>query len=338
MVERTNGNDFLRYARLILEQGLLPSEQRAILDQMAKIEEDRGNYEEARKIYKIQLEKAKIDTQDKDRGGIYRILSELVRLAFLQGDDVDAKLVLEDKLQIAISRGNNKEQVNALYELCKLQVQMGNLNDADVLCRDAVEISRQIEYRVGETDVLTLQGSIQFGLKKFKSAFDFYEAALHHSLAMNDHMRSSVIRSQMEVLNTIMGKQIFISYSHHDRGFVEQLAKDLKFAGFPVWWDEWEIKVGHSIIKKVSEGIGKSAYLAIVLSPSSVESDFVQRELNSALVTQLKSKKIEILPLLISDCEVPLLLIDTHYADFRLDYQSGFRKLLDRLTDTPTID
>ena len=284
----------LRYPRLVLEWDLLQAEQGTILSQMAEIEEDRGNYEEARKIYRKQLEKAKNDTRGKDRGTIYQILSEIARLAILQGDNIDAQHVLKDKLEIAQKQGNYKEQVNALYELGKLQVKMGKFVDADALCRQGTEISRRIKYLVGETDILMLQGSVQFGMKKFGNTLKSYKEALNYALAMNDQTRSNEIRSQMEILNTIMRKQIFISYSHHDRGFVERLVDDLKTAGFPVWWDELEIKVGHSIIKKVFiDGIPKSAFLAVALSPKSVKSDFVQHELQSALMSQLSGKKIE---------------------------------------------
>jgi hypothetical protein len=43
---------------------------------------------------------------------------------------------------------------------------------------------------------------------------------------------------------------------------------------------------------------------------------------------QLKDRAIRILPVLIEDCDVPLLLDDIKYADFRLDYNKGFTSLL----------
>jgi tetratricopeptide (TPR) repeat protein len=338
MVERSYDDEFLRCSRIVLEQNLLQGEQVALLGQMAEIEEDRGNYEEARKTYRKQLEKVRNDTQSKGKGIIYRILSEIARLAVLQADDVDAVQVLEDKLEVAQKRGSYKEQVNALYELGKLSLKIGNLEEADALSLQGLETSKRIEYRVGEIDILMLQGAIQFGMKKFRSAFEWYEEALHHALAMNDQTRSNETRSQMEVLNTIMGKQIFISYSHHDRVFGERLVNDLKTAGFSVWWDELEIKVGHSIIKKVSEGIGESAFFAVALSPKSVKSDFVQHELETALMGQLSGKKIRVLPLLISDCKIPAFLQVLKWADFRNDYESGLRELLDRLSDVSIDD
>lgn len=134
-----------------------------------------------------------------------------------------------------------------------------------------------------------------------------------------------------EVLKIKLGKNIFISYNYNDRNFVERLASDLKNADFAVWWDEWEIKVGDSIVQKVSEGIKGSAYLGVVLSPHSVQSPWVQREIGAAFIRQLAERKITILPLLIADCEVPILLREIKWANFRFDYEAGFRELLSAL-------
>jgi TIR domain len=67
-------------------------------------------------------------------------------------------------------------------------------------------------------------------------------------------------------------RDLFISYSSKDVGFVERLAKDLGSTGMKVWWDKMEMKVGDSLHKKIQDGITASAWLGIVLSPNSVSS------------------------------------------------------------------
>jgi len=46
--------------------------------------------------------------------------------------------------------------------------------------------------------------------------------------------------------------RVFISYSHADREFVAKLAGDLARNRIVVWWDEWEIKVGDSLLFRVT--------------------------------------------------------------------------------------
>ncbi|MBN1314786.1 MAG: toll/interleukin-1 receptor domain-containing protein [Anaerolineales bacterium] len=48
---------------------------------------------------------------------------------------------------------------------------------------------------------------------------------------------------------------VFISYSHADTVFVNQLCDKLKASGISVWIDKWMIKVGDSLTQKVYEGI-----------------------------------------------------------------------------------
>ncbi len=124
---------------------------------------------------------------------------------------------------------------------------------------------------------------------------------------------------------------VFISYSSKDRAFATRLASDLKTQGLRVWYDQWALKVGDSLIDKISFGISSNDYLVIVLSKSSVTSEWVRKELNTALVREFTEKRVVILPVLIEDCEIPPFLSDKIYADFRSDYASGLHKLLDTL-------
>ncbi len=124
---------------------------------------------------------------------------------------------------------------------------------------------------------------------------------------------------------------VFISYNTEDRPFAERLAKDLAFHGLHVWWDQWEMKVGDSLTEKIQDGISRSSWLAVVLSPRSVKSPWVKRELAAALAQEIESEKVVVLPVLVADCIVPPFLRDKIYADFRSSYRAGLGALLRRL-------
>lgn len=122
---------------------------------------------------------------------------------------------------------------------------------------------------------------------------------------------------------------VFLSYSSHDKAIVWRLAKDLKDAGIHVWLDQWEIKVGDPITQKIQEGLKTCDYLAVWLTFSSVSSQWVQREWGAKYHEEISNGKVIILPLLAESCELPPLLRDKRYADFRCDYQSGLKELLE---------
>lgn len=130
----------------------------------------------------------------------------------------------------------------------------------------------------------------------------------------------------------------FISYSHEDASFVNQLAEDLVASGVGVWLDRWEIKVGDSISDRIQSGLQESDYLLVVLSPNSVNSPWVCEELSVARVRQLESRRVIVLPVLYQDCEIPALLRDKLYADCRGErYNQGLQKLLVVLAPSPEI-
>ena len=112
--------------------------------------------------------------------------------------------------------------------------------------------------------------------------------------------------------------KVFISHSSQDKPFARRLGNDLRGRGASVWIDEVEIKVGDSLIEKISEGLEENNALVIILSEASCSSEWVKREVNIALTKEIQGKAIKVYPILLEDCEIPTFLIDKKYADFRL--------------------
>jgi len=125
-----------------------------------------------------------------------------------------------------------------------------------------------------------------------------------------------------------MKNRVFISHSSGDREPVMLLAADLRAAGVEVWLDEWEITVGDRITEKVSEGLRTSDFLAVWLTRDAVESGWVEREWQSQYSREISTRSKRILPLLADSCEMPILLADKRFADFRKDYSRGLAELL----------
>ena len=123
-------------------------------------------------------------------------------------------------------------------------------------------------------------------------------------------------------------KRVFLCHSSADKPFVDRLATDLTQMNVGVWYDKWEIKVGDSILAKISEGIESHDYLVIVLSKNSVQSDWVRLELNAGLMKELENKEVFVLPILLENCEVPIFLKEKRRADFIKSYDAGFEELL----------
>ncbi|MBI4579910.1 MAG: toll/interleukin-1 receptor domain-containing protein, partial [Planctomycetes bacterium] len=65
---------------------------------------------------------------------------------------------------------------------------------------------------------------------------------------------------------------LFISYSHENEEFVNQLIARLLQERVAIWYDRIGIKVGESLFEKIQGAIQEADFLAVVLSKASVQS------------------------------------------------------------------
>lgn len=90
---------------------------------------------------------------------------------------------------------------------------------------------------------------------------------------------------------------VFISHASEDKeDFVRPLAKDLQKHGVRVWYDEFELKVGNSLIDSINKGMQESNYGIIVCSPSFFEKNWTDYEFKSLLTQQINYRRC-ILPI-----------------------------------------
>lgn len=79
--------------------------------------------------------------------------------------------------------------------------------------------------------------------------------------------------------------------------------------------------------------INRLRYLAVILSPNSINSEWVNKELDMAMNEEINGKKLKVLPLLYRKCDIPGFLRGKLYADFTTEkkFDESFSKLLDTL-------
>ncbi len=121
--------------------------------------------------------------------------------------------------------------------------------------------------------------------------------------------------------------RVFVSYSNLDRPIAEMLVHDLQKLSVDVWYDQFEVLVGHDIADKVYEGLLSADFVAVVLTRKSVASRWVQEELSFAKQASIARCGRHILPLLFEQCELPPAIRTLKYADFTGAYDRGFAEL-----------
>ncbi len=77
--------------------------------------------------------------------------------------------------------------------------------------------------------------------------------------------------------------QIFLSYAQSDEGFAKDLSSQLTKRGLSVWSSDEEILPGDNVWLRIGEALKTSKAMIVLVSPESMRSDHVRREIEYAL-------------------------------------------------------
>ncbi len=90
--------------------------------------------------------------------------------------------------------------------------------------------------------------------------------------------------------------ELFISHASEDKvGFVRPLAEALK-VHFKVWYDEYELTMGDSLLGKINAGLASCDYGVVVLSPAFFQKRWPKAELDGLFALEQGNRKV-ILPI-----------------------------------------
>jgi len=138
-----------------------------------------------------------------------------------------------------------------------------------------------------------------------------------------------------------MPTSVFLSHSKEDKPFVRELADFLlkdPSDQIKIWLDERQITPGSNIVTKISDGLATSDFIILILSPASVNTNWVTEEWTDAFWLQTNQQQTKIIPVLYRDCMLPPLLRNKAYIDLRTNHLDGFRQIKTfLLTNQPVV-
>ena len=142
---------------------------------------------------------------------------------------------------------------------------------------------------------------------------------------------------------------LFISYAHQDEAVAKQLYRDLRKSDVPCWFAPHDLRPGTPILRGIEEAIHIQDKFLLILSEHSVNSRWIEREVDAALYQEIKRGQDVLFPIrldnaiLESNVGWATRLQYRHIGDFtnwRDDavYQDAFTRLLQHLkvTQLPT--
>jgi hypothetical protein len=129
----------------------------------------------------------------------------------------------------------------------------------------------------------------------------------------------------------IPNARVFLSHSSHDKAFARRLGEDLKRHGAKVWLDEAALEPGGRWRQQLDTAIADNDFIIAVLTPSSVDSEWVHYEIDQAMAQGEREGRIKLIPLLREHCNVPPELIQLQLINFvgPGSYRRGLHRLIE---------
>ncbi|WLG30192.1 toll/interleukin-1 receptor domain-containing protein [Pseudomonas lurida] len=130
---------------------------------------------------------------------------------------------------------------------------------------------------------------------------------------------------------------IFLSHNYQDKPVVEPVAIELRkiYGQESVFYDDWSIQPGDSIIGKMNEGLASPDFFLFFVTENSLKSGMVGLEWQSALHQAAKGK-ITFVPVRVDGVALPAILMDKAYIDMhRNGIDTTIQQIKDRISGKP---
>ena len=124
-------------------------------------------------------------------------------------------------------------------------------------------------------------------------------------------------------------QEVFLSHSSQNRSFAKWLKGELNQRGVRAWYSETHIVGAQQWHDEIGKALDRCDWFLVILSPSSIKSIWVKRELVFALENERYNKRI--IPVLYRPCNLKLLswtLSSMQQVDFTRKREAGLIELL----------
>ncbi len=137
-------------------------------------------------------------------------------------------------------------------------------------------------------DMAGLRGTVRSSIRQLPGALPVAQEAPLASVP-------SLVRDQMPSPDTDQDREfdVFISHASEDKDeVVRPLAHALHNGGLSVWYDEFELKIGDSLRKKIDNGLAKSRFGIVVFSQVFLTKGWTNYELDGIVTKSVGGEQV----------------------------------------------
>ncbi|WP_461789707.1 TIR domain-containing protein [Pedobacter sp.] len=238
---------------------------------------------------------------------VNRIETEIAALHKKIADETKKEL---DKNKQINSIQNSITKNTSISSIQSKQRQMqGYMNDILSCKKKTADYQKQIASKTTELGrkKLELRKAEETAIKKQQKEQADFQKKLQQDYqrqknAMDELFNQNYLNQTINIVSdepeaTEKEYDFFISHASEDKeAFVRIFADGLRDEGFSVWYDEFELKIGDSLRKKIDQGLSKSKYGIVVVSPDFMKKNWTEYEFNGMIAREMNGQKV-ILPI-----------------------------------------
>jgi hypothetical protein len=142
--------------------------------------------------------------------------------------------------------------------------------------------------------VTTSKGSIWI-VPRFENNSAFLEAAIASLKQFSQIPIEPPVHKPLETEQRHDIRDVFISHAWEDKDFARPLAEHLKATGITVWFDEYELKLGDSLRRRIEDGLLRSRHGLVLISQTFFQKSWTVKELDALF--SLEDNERRILPI-----------------------------------------
>ncbi len=176
------------------------------------------------------------------------------------------------------------------------------------------------------------------------SDWEIEQAELYNPSLTNDEINRTLYRIyDLRAKQALQISPLFISYSHGDGVFVDNIERKLDKKGIRFWRDIHEMKAGR-IETQIDRAISQNRTVLLILSEHSIKSDWVEHEVRTARALEKDMGRDVLCPIALDDSwksspwpkRVMEQIMEYNILDFSawqddVKFEGMFRKLIDGL-------
>ncbi len=143
-------------------------------------------------------------------------------------------------------------------------------------------------------DLAGLRGTVRSSIRKLPAPLPEYREP---TLSSVPSLVRRNVPTTFDSEDTQLEYDVFISHASEDKeDVVRPLAQALIEKGLKVWYDEFELKIGDSLRRKIDHGLAKSHFGIVVLSKSFIKKGWTNYELDG-IITKANTGEQVLLPI-----------------------------------------